>query len=108
MKLPTDPLLPLLPADASEFDRQMYFRMTLLLREFAQQVNMLSEGAVQAATNAATSAPTTGNWQIGDVVRNSAPSETGSAGSKYVVGGWICVAAGTPGTWKETRWLTGN
>ena len=40
-----------------------------------------------------TAAPTTGTWIGGDIVYNSAPS----AGGKI---GWICVTAGTPGTWK--------
>lgn len=38
-------------------------------------------------------APTTGSWNRGDVVWNSAPSAGG-------VPGWVCTTAGTPGTWK--------
>jgi hypothetical protein len=37
-------------------------------------------------------APTHGSFQIGDICWNTAPSPTG-----YV--GWICIVAGTPGTW---------
>lgn len=40
----------------------------------------------------AAAAPTTGTWVRGDIVWNSAPSAAGRAG-------WICVTAGTPGTW---------
>ena len=40
----------------------------------------------------ATAAPTTGTWKLGDIVYNSAPS----AGSVF---GWVCITAGTPGTW---------
>jgi hypothetical protein len=40
-----------------------------------------------------TAAPTTGTWQAGDRVQNTAPA----AGGKV---GWVCVTAGTPGTWK--------
>jgi hypothetical protein len=40
-----------------------------------------------------TAAPTTGTWKVGDIVWNNAPSA--GAYEKY-----ICVTAGTPGTWK--------
>ena len=36
--------------------------------------------------------PTTGTWLRGDIVWNTAPSSGGFVG-------WICTAAGTPGTW---------
>lgn len=38
-------------------------------------------------------APTTGTWNQGDIVFNDSPSAGGSIG-------WVCVTAGTPGTWK--------
>jgi hypothetical protein len=41
----------------------------------------------------ATAAPTSGTWNKGDSVMNGNPSAGGTAG-------WICVTAGTPGTWK--------
>ena len=77
-------------------------------REIARQVNGLSEGSIAVIYNAATAAPTTGTWAKGDQIRNSAPAEAGSASSKYVVTGWICTVAGTPGTWLPMRTLTGN
>lgn len=40
-----------------------------------------------------TAAPTSGAWERGDIVFNTAPS----AGGKV---GWACVTAGSPGTWK--------
>ena len=40
-----------------------------------------------------TAAPTSGNWLVGDLVINSAPSVGG-------VWGWRCTTAGTPGTWE--------
>lgn len=55
-----------------------------------------------------TAAPTTGTWAKGDVALNSNPVEAGSAASKYVITGWICTVAGTPGTWLPMRSLTGN
>lgn len=77
-------------------------------REVAAQVNAISEGRIVGAYTARSAVPTTGTWAHGDVVRNSAPAEAGTAGSKYVVTGWICVAGGTPGTWVPMRSLTGN
>lgn len=78
------------------------------LRDHAMQVNQLTEGRLSAVTNATTAAPTTGSHAQGDFVRNSAPSELGAAASKYVIFGWICVTGGTPGTWVQARFLTGN
>lgn len=75
------------------------------------QLNNLSEGQAAATNNAATAAPAAGNTKAyarGDFIKNSAPGELGTAGSKYVITGWICVAAGTPGTWLSCRTLTGN
>lgn len=40
-----------------------------------------------------TGAPTTGTWAVGDTVYHSAPTAGGFIG-------WVCVTAGTPGTWK--------
>jgi hypothetical protein len=38
-------------------------------------------------------APTSGNWQPGDIVFNASPTAGGSVG-------WVCTGAGAPGTWK--------
>lgn len=40
-----------------------------------------------------TAAPTSGTWGRGCIVFNSEPSAGGTVG-------WVCVTAGTPGTWK--------
>lgn len=61
-----------------------------------------------AAALAFTAAPVSGTWTRGDFVRNAEPAEAGTAGSKYVVTGWICSASGSPGTWLACRALTGN
>jgi hypothetical protein len=74
----------------------------------AVQVNLLTEGRAAAVYNALPSIPTAGQNAIGDFVRNSAPAELGTAGSKYLVFGWTCTVAGTPGTWLPVRTLTGN
>ena len=103
MRLQADPYLRPdhgLPALVRQLD-SMY-------RQTATQLNLLSEGHLQAATNAATAAPTSGEYRQGDQVRNSTPVEAGTAGSKYVVLGWVCVASGAPGTWVQMRVLTGG
>lgn len=79
-----------------------------ILRDMARQINSLSEGSIAARYNAAAAAPTTGTWAKGDTLTNSNPAELGTALSKYVVTGFLCVASGTPGTWVQTRSLTGN
>lgn len=74
----------------------------------AAQINNVSEGRVIGAHNAVTAVPATGSYAVGDFVRNSTPSELGAAASKYVILGWICTVAGSPGTLLECRALTGN
>lgn len=78
------------------------------MRDVAQQVNALSEGKAVALYQAGSSAPTTGTFAQGDFVANNTPTELGTAGSKYVIDGWKCVNGGTPGTWVQCRYLTGN
>ena len=75
-------------------------------RDLASQLNALSEGLLVGSTNAAPSAPTNGAFVQGDFVRNSLPVELGVPGSKYVIFGFICVAA--PLTFVQMRFLTGN
>jgi hypothetical protein len=53
-------------------------------------------------------APTSYTWAVGDRVVVKTPVEAGTAGSKYIVVGYRCVTAGTPGTWLPERVLTGN
>ena len=95
---------PFLPAQAD----QLPIKLTTLFRTSARQVNDLTEGRVAAVNNAATTAPTTGANAQGDFLRKSNPVEAGAALTKYVIYGWVCVAGGTPGTWVECRFLTGN
>lgn len=89
-------------------DTQIIRKLTDLHREIAQQLNLLSEGVASAVHNKTTAAPTAGTYAQGDFIKNSAPTESGGAGSMYVILGWICVASGSPGTWRECRVLTGN
>ena len=106
MRIDTDPRLPNPGTPGAE--RNLFLRLYDLFRSIGQQLNDLSEGRISARHGAMTAAPTAGTWRQGDQVTNSTPTEAGSAGSKYVVTGWICTASGTPGTWKELRCLTGN
>jgi hypothetical protein len=101
MKL--DPF-PRFPADRAQMER----KLTDLFRATNVQVNQLTEGTVSAVHSAATAAPTAGIFAVGDFVRNSAPSELGTVGSKYVVMGFLCTVGGTPGTFVQCRALTGN
>jgi len=82
--------------------------ITEIARNIEDAVNGVAEGRISAAYNATTSAPTAGSYQLGDEVRNTNPSELGTAGGKYVIRGWICTGAGDPPTFKEMRVLTGN
>jgi hypothetical protein len=90
-----------------KYDRSL---MTELMRQVEDAINRLSEGRIYQSYNAAAAAPTgtTVSYQLGDYVRNTTPTELGAGGSKYLVLGFVCVAAGTPGTWREVRTLTGN
>jgi hypothetical protein len=81
------------------------------LKLVQQQVNRLSTGGINASSSASTAPPPANSvtiYSAGDYIRNTAPTVQGSAGSQYVVKGWLCVAGGTPGTWVQDRGLTGT
>lgn len=88
-----------------KFDRGS---LTGIMRDIEQAVNSIAEGKQVGFYLASTSAPTTGTHAIGDFILNSAPAELGSAASKYIIHGWRCTVSGTPGTWLQCRFLTGN
>ena len=81
---------------------------TRWFKEIARQVNAVSEGSIAGFYTATTAAPTAGTYSQGDFIPNKTPTELGTAGSKYTLAGWRCVASGTPGTWVQVRDLTGN
>ena len=95
---------PKLPQDYGILRARLYD----LFKGIAIQLNGISEGQLAASYTAQTAAPTAGTWAKGDFVKNSSPSELGTAGSKYVIHGWQCVTGGSPGTWVQCRFLTGN
>lgn len=78
------------------------------LRAIAQKVNQIGDGRIAGSDLCSATVPTSGTFAKGDFISNSAPSELGTAGQKYVITGWMCVTAGTPGTLVECRSLTGN
>ena len=99
----------ILPVDPeSAYDKQLNRKLLDFFRVLIEKVNGVSSGAYRALDNAYTAAPTTGTWVQGDKITNSNPTELGSAGSKYVIQGWVCTVSGTPGTWLQIRTLTGN
>ena len=53
----------------------------------------LGSGADARRQTTGTAAPVSGAWGRGEIVWNVAPSASGKVG-------WVCVTAGTPGTWK--------
>ena len=52
-----------------------------------------TSGAFQRVEHINTAAPASGTWRQGDVIWHRTPSASGNIG-------WVCVTAGTPGTWK--------
>lgn len=82
--------------------------MIEMARKIEDSVNTLAEGRLTGRHFNATVIPTTGSFAQGDIVWKSDPTEAGVALAKYVVIGWICTVAGTPGTLLEMRVLTGN
>lgn len=107
MKIPLDPKLPA-AKDGVNYLQQLTFALSRLWSGMAIQVNNMSEGRIEASYNALTAPPTTGDFKQGDIIRNAAPVEAGTAGARYVVMGWVCVDSGNPGVWCQQRVLTGN
>ena len=101
-----EPRLPVEPE--SNYDRQLSISLYQFLRDVGNQINGVTEGQIGAIHNSVTAIPTTGTYKQGDKLRNGSPTELGTAGSKYVITDFICVASGTPGTWLQCRSLTGN
>jgi hypothetical protein len=96
---------PALPLPPPEYDRRQIDELLRVLRLYFNQLDSyLNELTPQYALTA----PVTGTYSQGAFVWNSAADELGAGGSKYVILGWVCIVGGTPGTWRESRVLTGN
>ena|ERR1700760_797727 len=101
---------PQLPAASAKdaFGQTLVFKLKQILTQLVDQLNNLTEGQLAAVQNAQAAAPTTGTYQRGDFVRNNVPSVQGTAGAQYVVLGWLCVSAGSPGVFVACRAPTGT
>lgn len=106
MRLPADPVLPQNPD--TDYARALNRALTDYTRLVSQKVNQLADGRFAGRDLVAAAVPTTGMYARGDFVANSAPAELGTAGSRYVISGWICTTAGEPGTFVQCRFLTGT
>jgi hypothetical protein len=100
--------LPVVPDNSQGTLQRIITRLYELLRESSLQVNNLAEGSIFGRYAARPTIPTVGNYKQGDITWDNAPVEAGIATAKYVRLGWVCVASGAPGTWREIRTLTGN
>ena len=87
---------------------QVYSLQHELLDSSSKGVSAWAGTGLLDSFNVATQAPTIGTHVKGKYILNDNPSELGSTPNKYVVDGWRCIVAGTPGTWVECRSLTGN
>jgi hypothetical protein len=88
----------------ANYDRS---RIQDIVRQLQTAVNQMAECRIDTHYLSATSAPSSGAYKRGDFVPNSAPSELGGGGSKYVITGWICTDD-SPLTFVACRSLTGN
>jgi hypothetical protein len=108
MRLPT----PQLPATgATGVLANVIVAISNYLKLVQAQVNANSDGKIAGATSAANGPPPANSkttYAQGDFIRSTVPSQTGTAGTEYVIIGWICIAPGTPGTWVACRCATGN
>lgn len=69
---------------------------------------LMDDSCTVGGSSSGVGKPTGGVHLRGARHSNPLPAEAGSGGSKYVVDGWVCTVAGTPGTWLDRRTLTGN
>lgn len=100
-------LLPFKSTDTDKLPQGFFKSLKSALDGITQQLNQLTEGFIVCVTNAQAVAPSTGDFQPGDFVKNSNRSELGTPGSKYILDGWEC-ATSDPLTFIERRFLTGN
>ena len=106
MRLIDNPALPMYPQ--TPYEKSLNAELLYWMRSAANKINQIADGRFSARDLTSAVVPASGAYAIGDFVANSAVSELGSAGSKYVILGWVNVAGGSPGTFVQCRALTGN
>ena len=82
-------------------------KLAFMLDEGTGTYGFVGDGIARRLTTGL-AAPVAGTWAVGDYIINRAPSVAGGVGSRYIIHGWHCTVAGTPGTWVEVRTLTGT
>jgi hypothetical protein len=60
-------------------------------------------GITQGLADRGTAQPVSGTYLLGSKRLNNAPTILGTAPNTYVIEGWLCISAGTPGTWVELK-----
>ena len=74
------------------YDNSSYLKGAFAIsRAYLQDIDYMKLGGKRH--HYGTAAPTSGDWEQGDIVWNTAPSAGGPPG-------WMCVTSGSPGTWK--------
>jgi len=85
-----------------------------IVRAITSQVNHLSEGKLSARYQAQSTVPSGSAvaYAVGDITWATSPTVIGSiapgVAASYVRIGWICTAAGKPGTHQELRIAVGT
>lgn len=97
------------PEASAKYLNRLVQSLTDELDRTRRQLNQLSEGRRVAHYNSVSATPVAQvECAVGDIIMNNSAVEAGTAGSQYVVIGYRCVSAGTPGDFVELRCLTGN
>jgi len=101
MKLNSTPKVP------HQYERSRFIDILLGIES---QVNALAEGRLQGRHYTGTETPASSAMAaaVSDIVWNSNLTVQGTVGAQYVIVGWGCTAPGTPGVWRDLRFLTGG
>ncbi|AUS00794.1 coil containing protein [Vibrio phage 1.278.O._10N.286.54.E8] len=104
-----------LPFVASATDLKLMFTGKVEIKGIAISRGIANSGSVDFDSDEkwrSSAVPFSGQWDRGDYVENSNPSEVGIVGAKYVVAGWRKITSGAGNAinvdWVECRELTGN
>ena len=101
MKLNSTPKVPV------EYQRSKFIE---ILSGVDTKVNALAEGRLQGRHYTGTETPSSSAIlaAVGDIVWNSNTTVQGTVTAQYILTGWVCTTAGTPGVWRDMRVLTGT